>query len=142
MTLPSAPDAALRRIGPPGPGIVLASASVTRRRLLEGAGVPFTVVPSRVDEDEYKTALRGEGASAVEIAEVLAEAKAAYVSRRHPAEMVLGADQVLVCDGLTYDKPVDRADALRQLRALRGTRGFARVAPMLPGRGGLLLPGL
>lgn len=126
MTAPPGPvsEGTPRPIGPPGPrpGIVLASASVTRRRLLEGAGVPFTAIPARVDEAEIKIGMRAEGASAVETAEVLAEAKAAYVSRKHPAEMVLGADQMLVCDGLTYDKPVDRADALAQLRALRGRR--------------------
>ncbi|MEX2455370.1 MAG: nucleoside triphosphate pyrophosphatase [Rhodospirillaceae bacterium] len=111
-----------RRIGPSGESIVLASASATRRRLLEGAGVPFTVEPARVDEAELKIGLRAEGASGIEIAEVLAEAKAAYVARRHPDALVLGADQVLDCDGTIYDKPVDRADALRQLRALRGRR--------------------
>jgi septum formation protein len=109
-----------RVIGNPTDAIVLASASMTRRRLLEAAGVPHSVEPSRVDEDELKLGLRAEGASGLDIAEVLAEAKAVYVSRKHPGAMVLGADQVLVCDGETYDKPVDRADALGQLRALRG----------------------
>lgn len=100
--------------------IVLASASTTRRTLLEGAGVPHIVEPSRVDEDEIKIGLRAEGASGTDIAEVLAEAKAVYVSRKHPERMVLGADQVLECDGATFDKPVDREDALSQLKALRG----------------------
>lgn len=112
-----------RLIGPddkPGaPAIVLASASATRRTLLEGAGVPHIVEPSRVDEDEIKISLRAEGADGTDIAEVLAEAKAMYVSRKHPEKMVLGADQVLECDGATFDKPVDRDDALSQLRALR-----------------------
>ena len=92
--------------------IVLASASMTRRMLLEGAGVPHIVEPSRVDEDEIKISLRAERASGTDIAEVLAEAKAMYVSRKHPEKMVLGADQVLECDGETFDKPVDRDDAL------------------------------
>jgi septum formation protein len=115
-------DDRVRTVGAPGSAIVLASGSVTRRRLLEGAGVPFSVEPARVDEDEFKIGLRAEGAKGVEIAEVLAEAKAMYVSRKRPGEMVLGADQVLECDGVTYDKPVDRADALRQLRELRGRK--------------------
>ena len=45
-----------------------------------------------------------------------------YVSRKHPDQMVLGADQVLECDGETFDKPVDRDDALGQLQSLRGKR--------------------
>ena len=84
--------------------------------------MPFDVEPSRVDEDEIKNSMRAEGASAVEIAEVLAEAKARYVARKYPDRMVLGADQVLDCDGDIYDKPVDRADAVAQLRRLRGRR--------------------
>lgn len=110
------------QIGTPGEEIVLASASKTRRSLFEAAGVPFNVEPSRVDETEIKLSMLAEGASGVEIAEVLAEAKAVYVSRKHPDRMVLGADQVLVCDGAVFDKPVDRDDALSQLRRLRGRR--------------------
>lgn len=115
-------DPQFRFIGSSEKSIVLASASMTRRSLLEGAGVPHIVEPSRVDEDEIKISLRAEGANGTEIAEVLAEAKAMYVSRKHPDKMVLGADQILECDGKTYDKPVDRDDAFAQLQALRGKR--------------------
>ena len=118
----TADDARLRLIGNPETSIVLASASATRRALLEGAGVPHRIEPSRVDEDEIKAAMRAAGAPAVEIAEVLAEAKARYVSRKHPDALVLGADQILACDGETFDKPVDRADALSQFHRLRGRR--------------------
>ena len=111
-----------RLIGTPPASIVLASASITRRRLLEGAGVPHIVEPSRVDEDEIKLSMRAEQATGVEIVEVLAEAKAVYVSRKHPASIVLGADQVLESNGTTFDKPVDRTDALVQLQSLRGVK--------------------
>jgi len=113
-------DAPFRVIGHPASRIVLASASRTRRSLLEGAGVPHIVEPSRVDEEEMKTGLRAEGVSPVEMAEVLSEAKAMYVSRKHPDAMVLGADQILALGEDTFDKPVDREDALSQLQRLRG----------------------
>ncbi len=109
-------------IGGSGEQIVLASGSITRRRLLEAAGVPFDVEPANVDEDEFKLGLRAEGAAGIEIAEVLAEAKAMYVSRKRAGRMILGADQILECDGETFDKPVNREDAVRQLRSLRGRR--------------------
>ena len=109
-----------RVIGSPKRKVILASASHTRRTLLEAAGVPHLVEPSRVDEDELKISLRNEGASAVDIAEVLAEAKAMYVSRKHPDAMVVGCDQVLAFGRETFDKPIDRKDALMQLRRLRG----------------------
>ena len=113
-------DGPFRVIGNPASRIVLASASRTRRSLLEGAGVPHIVEPSRVDEEELKTGLRAEGVSPVEMAEVLSEAKAMYVSRKHPDAMVLGADQILALGKDTFDKPVDREDALSQLQRLRG----------------------
>lgn len=124
-----------RFIGLPESAIVLASASMTRRVMLEGAGVPHIVEPSRVDEDEIKLSLRAEGADGAAIAEVLAEAKAMYVSRKHPDKMVLGADQVLECGKETYDKPVDRDDALGQLQALRGKR-HSLVSYAVMARGG------
>ena len=43
-----------------------------------------------------------------------------YVSRKHPDAMVLGADQILALGEDTFDKPVDREDALSQLQRLRG----------------------
>ena len=103
-------------------GIVLASTSSTRQRLLQASGVPFVVEAPRVDEWEFKLALEAEGASAARIAEVLAEAKAVGVSRRKPGLTIIGADQVLQCGDRRYDKPVDRADALSQLKSLRGRR--------------------
>ena len=102
--------------------IVLASTSSARRRLLQASGVPFVVEAPRVDEREFKLGLEAKGASAAEIAEVLAEAKAVGVSRRKPGLAVVGADQVLQCGDRRYDKPIDRADALSQLKSLRGQR--------------------
>ncbi|MDQ8034071.1 MAG: DUF4880 domain-containing protein, partial [Bordetella sp.] len=49
----------------------------------------------------------------------LAQGVAGSVGR---LEGVLGADQVLDCTGLVYDKPDDLAAARRQLLALRGRR--------------------
>jgi septum formation protein len=112
----------LRAISGSNVRIILASASITRRRLLENAGVLHTVIPSQVDESDIKANLRIEGASGTRIAEVLAEAKAVSVSQKHPGKIVLGADQVLECEGKTIDKPVDAVDAISQLRTLRGKR--------------------
>lgn len=111
-----------RLIGSSEVSIVLASASITRRNLLESAGVPHTVEPSRVNEDKIKIDLQANGASGSQIAGVLAKAKAVYVSRKHPDKMVLGGDQVLECNGEIFSKPVDRDDALSQLQVLRGKR--------------------
>lgn len=100
--------------------LVLASASTARARLLENAGVPFTIDPAHVDEDAIKTQARGEGLTATDTALALSDAKALAVSAGQPNRWVLGADQMLACDGVWYDKPSGRAGAARQLMALRG----------------------
>jgi len=100
--------------------IVLASASVARARMLEAAGVPFTVDPASIDEDAVKRAMRGDGASAAETAEALAALKARQVTRKHPGSLVVGADQLLACGERWFDKPPDLAAARDQLLALRG----------------------
>src|SRR5687767_1724647 len=100
--------------------VVLASSSQTRAAMLAAAGFIVTSDPPRIDEEEVKAAFRGEGADAAACAVALAEAKAARVSRRHPGELVIGADQMLDCEGLWFDKPADHAAARAQLAALRG----------------------
>ena len=71
--------------------LILASASEARAQLLRNAGVEISIAPARIDEDEVKTALRAEGASARDQADILAEMKALTVSRSHPGALVLGA---------------------------------------------------
>ncbi len=107
----------------PGPGaddqaLILASASATRARLLADAGLDCPTVPAAVDEGEVKAALKGEGATAYQAAETLAELKAVRVSRDHPRALVIGADQMLDCDGDWFDKAADRDAARATLQAL------------------------
>ncbi|MGE5517604.1 MAG: Maf family protein [Bacteroidota bacterium] len=99
--------------------IVLASGSATRRALLESAGVSFVVDTSPVDEQAVKDAMRVETDNPARVAEVLAELKATRVSARHSGAIVLGADQMLECERVWFDKPADRAAARAQLLALR-----------------------
>lgn len=98
--------------------LILASASSARRRALEGAQVPFVQETSGVDEAALKTALGDLPAGAV--AQALAVAKAEAVSARRPKMWVLGADQMLECEGRLFAKPRDKAEARVQLATLRG----------------------
>ena len=104
--------------------LVLASASSARRRVLEGAGVPFTPDPLGTDEDRLKATLQAR--SAPEMARALALAKALAVSARKPEALVLGADQVLECEGRLFAKPRDKNEARAQLVRLCG-RGHRLV---------------
>jgi septum formation protein len=102
--------------------VVLASASPVRSALLRAAGVAVAVDVAAIDEAEVKASLRSAQASATNIAQTLAELKAQRVSLRHPGELVVGADQILECDGLVFDKPAELSEARRQLLTLRGRR--------------------
>ena len=99
--------------------IILASASTARHRMLEQAGISFTVEVAAVDEDAVKRALAEETRNPARAAETLAELKAVRVSARHPGCLVIGADQMLDQEGLWYDKPTERQQARAQLQALR-----------------------
>ena len=100
--------------------VILASASKPRARLLANAGLPVDIMPSRVDEDEIKHSLRAEQATARQIAETLAEAKAIRVSMKAPGSLVIGADQTLALDDEMLDKPADMAEARSHLKRLQG----------------------
>lgn len=102
------------------PKLVLASGSRTRAAMLEQAGVSAILDKPLVDEDEVKAAGRAEGVPADAVAEALAELKAQRIARRHPGALVVGADQMLECEGRWFDKPADRAAARAQLLDLRG----------------------
>ena len=100
--------------------LILASTSEARAAMLRASGVDVEIVPAHVDEDAIKQAFRAEGVPPRDLADALAEAKARRVAASRPGALVLGADQVLVVDGTTLDKPKDRAEAREQLLALRG----------------------
>lgn len=99
--------------------LILASQSLSRRALLEGAGLDFEAMPAAVDEGAIKESARAEGVSAADTAILLADAKAARIARRHPEATIIGADQLLVCEGEWFDKPADIAAARGHLTKLR-----------------------
>ena len=94
--------------------LVLASASPRRARLLAEAGYAFDVAPADIDER------RLEGESPAAYFQRLANGKARAVARRHPGRVVVGADTVVVIDGLVLGKPTDAEDAAGMLGRLAG----------------------
>jgi septum formation protein len=118
--------------------LVLASASKSRRRLLEAAGVAFRVVPAEVDEAHLKRTLAAKvpRPDAAAVADALACAKAEAVSAGLPDALVIGADQVLALDEELFDKPRNLAGARGQLLQLCGRthRLLSAMALALDGR--------
>ena len=100
--------------------LLLASTSATRLALLVSAGLSVETQNSGIDERTVEAAAAQESLSPPALAARLAAEKALTVSRRHPDRVVLGADQVLACEGEVFHKPEDRAAARAQLTRLSG----------------------
>lgn len=108
--------------------LILASGSPYRRELLTRLALPFSVASADIDESPLdaeapeKTALR------------LAAAKAHAVAAHHESAVVIGSDQVAAYDGKHFGKPGDHANALAQLRMLRGRVAHFHTALCVIGR--------
>ena len=98
--------------------LVLASGSAARLALLQAAGLDVIPAPADVDEGEIKRAFAG--LSVETVAAASADAKASHAARSAPDALVIGADQILVCDGRRFDKPRSMDEARSHLAALRG----------------------
>ncbi len=99
------------------PLLILASGSPRRRELLHQIGVAHAVRAADVDERQ----LPGEDPSICAARLAVAKARAVHAAMPAGAELpVLGADTLVVQDGLTLGKPRDRADALDMLQRLSG----------------------
>lgn len=100
--------------------LILASASAARARLLREAGVKFGVRPPDVDEEGVVKSLMAKGTEVEAVADALAEMKAIRVSSSSPQALVLGCDQILVCEGRLIGKSRDSGEARTVLKSLRG----------------------
>ena len=112
--------------------LVLASQSPRRRELLATAGIPYTVRVSDVEEirapselpDAYVRRLARD------------KAEAAWQGR---AEIVLGADTVVVLGQEVLEKPRDGADARGMLRRLAGREHVVITGICLRHPGGVII---
>ncbi len=116
--------------------LILASTSPYRRQLLERLGVPFRCVAPAVDEGAIQALF--DAASAADLAEHLAMAKAVSASRRQNEATIIGSDQVCVCDDRILNKPGSAAAAIEQLSYLAGKSHRLITAVCLWHEGALL----
>ena len=98
--------------------IILASGSKARQDMLRESGVDFTTQPADIDEAALKAMMVNN--SPAEIAAALAKAKALHVSAQNPQAMVIGSDQILVCEGTLLSKAANNDEARVKLQTLRG----------------------
>jgi len=98
--------------------LVLASQSRARQMVLGNAGLSFQAVPADIDERaiQQKSGLLKPD----EIAGLLAQEKALFISAKMPERHVIGADQTLSLGQRLFSKPAGRGQAAEQLEALAG----------------------
>lgn len=103
---------------------VLASASPSRRRLLEQAGLRPQILVSGVDEEAIEEEMRDRPVPevALALARAKAEAVAAGVGPDGHA-LVLGCDSIFEVDGVRLGKPPSADEALRRWQRMRGRSG-------------------
>ena len=100
--------------------VILASESSTRKKLLKKTGVKFLSRKHSVAENRLKTELMVAKKTNRQIALALATAKANSISKSFPKDLIIGSDQILVCEKKIFNKPRNRKEAFNQLSLLTG----------------------
>ena len=114
-------------LGLPNATLLLASASVARQNILRSAGIEFEILPVVIDEAQVRAGALADDMMPEDIAVLLAFLKAQAASQRFTAALpeslttyVIGADQILVCEGQIINKPPTITAAKDQLLWLAG----------------------
>jgi len=95
---------------------------------LVNAGIEITCAPAHIDEQPIKQAAKESGRDVGDATRELAIAKAVVISQRQPEAYVIGADQILTCQGEWYDKPESLTEAANHLRRLSGKTHYLHNA--------------
>jgi septum formation protein len=95
-------------------GVILASGSPRRKKLLEQIGLKFEVIPSHIDEDDIT-----EQDPAKFVME-LASRKAKHVASFKPDKIVIGSDTTVYLGDVLLNKPANEHDAYVMLTQLSG----------------------
>ncbi len=88
--------------------------------MLSNAGYRFDATVADINEAELKTRLLQSGLGGDDLALALANAKAETVGGNHTSDLVIGSDQVLMCDAQIFSKVESLPQAARQLAQLQG----------------------
>jgi len=94
--------------------LVLGSTSPFRKAILEKLQLPFECAKPNIDESEYA------GESPQALVERLAIEKAKAVASNFHDALIIGSDQVAVCDGNILGKPHNFVNGVKQLTQFSG----------------------
>ena len=94
--------------------IILASQSPSRKKILASLGIPFEIIPSKIDENLYKKKIQ----NPYTLCQTLAEAKVKAIRKNDC--WVIGVDQVATINGKIFNKPKTHKNAVETLKQLQG----------------------
>jgi len=100
------------------PDVILASKSTARIAMLQSAGLNFQSIPANLDETAIIKTQQNEPAESLAL--TLAQEKALYIAQQNPNVLVIGSDQILVCNGQIFEKASNENAAREKLQTLRG----------------------
>ncbi|MBN2307146.1 septum formation protein Maf [Candidatus Peregrinibacteria bacterium] len=97
-------------------GIILASGSPQRKKILKKMGLRFKVIPAHINE-HYSGFIKPHA-----IVKSIARRKAEVIAEKYPSDWVIGCDTIVcLSNGEISVKPRGRADAKRILKCYRGS---------------------
>ncbi len=94
--------------------IVLASQSPARKKILSSLGLPFEVIPSQVNEKQYKDTIK----DPYKLCQTIARKKVKAIHKNDC--WIIGADQVASLNGRIFNKPKTYSKAAETLKQLQG----------------------
>jgi septum formation protein len=100
--------------------IILASKSIDRHKIFQNARIPFEILATNVDEDEYKNKF----SDAIVLAKELAQAKALYAKKllikKKRDAFIIAADTLVDFNGEIIGKVDTKQEAFKVLKKLTG----------------------
>ena len=96
--------------------LILASSSIHRRKLLKQLKLPFTVVKPNIDESRKKNEPINQ------FVKRLSKEKAMKIALDHKDSIVIGSDEVAVCNNKVLGKPLTIKNAKKQLKLISGQK--------------------
>jgi septum formation protein len=101
--------------------VVLASASPSRKRLLDSCGISAQVIVSGVDEEDPKLTALAPREMVIALAILKAHTIKAQVGNKH---LIIGCDSTFEFQGKSFGKPLTEELAVARCKELRGNFGL------------------
>ena len=106
---------------PESRNVVLASASPSRKRLLESSGISAQIIVSGVDEEDPKLTALAPREMVIALAILKAHTIKSQVGGEH---LIIGCDSTFEFNGKSFGKPLSEELAVARCKELRGNFGL------------------